>query len=658
MGKKSPKKKNLNKEASTDRNKDDEQSDIIFYRAPKPSQHKETCEYCCQEIKGELIKCKCFYTFFCSESCRKKSIHFKQLCKGGDMKVFPPSEIKDAINDVVHRLKLSNTEEERNLRSELGQVAGKSYDELLCNSDNPSALYVLGMSWEKNVNMKHSTPLLVALPEDFSKQDELKRKRKAVNYLIKSCEAGNLLSAYTLFCDSGTQAFDCTMPISSPRLTMECLAGCLQRGVKAKDVRERINFHSQILGALDHFMTNVRMQARVLGFRRMPDNRLASPFNMFNRGSRLGYLILSRCIEYLASSCPHNLKENLDLSNDDFCLEELVIFVKFFSDSDRLPTFIPCIAMREEFIKDIIIPTSVRYVQPSFDEEATMKDLGRVTEGLQDLDSTKRARYDCSHWSNQRSPINDFPVPKKVCRGCFMTGMNRVRAVASQACFLSFDRINQRDNNIVFGVIYQEDNYGKKMFEVYHQSCKEEVSTALKLLFLHSADIDPRMICLNLDLYWSIIWYYGSVTEALRQVGGERMLSKAFGPHDQFTEMELKYSSPLSYLDNSMGSYHGINFSRATDEYVNNRVNIEVPYLYENNFAEKFKKKKEQRYRCSFSGCLELEDDSKFLNCGGCVKLFKRKYCSVECQEKDWDHHHKFCGEKLNNYTPPRELLR
>ena len=62
------------------------------------------------------------------------------------------------------------------------------------------------------------------------------------------------------------------------------------------------------------------------------------------------------------------------------------------------------------------------------------------------------------------------------------------------------------------------------------------------------------------------------------------------------------------------------------------------------NFVSRLENKRNAwRYGCSRPGCTNLEDMKKFSNCGGCVVVKPRKYCSVECQRLDWGEHKKDC---------------
>ena len=170
--------------------------------------------------------------------------------------------------------------------------------------------------------------------------------------------------------------------------------------------------------------------------------------------------------------------------------------------------------------------------------------------------------------------------------------------------------------------------------------CKEEVNTALRYLSLHSADIDARMICINSDLYWSIIWYYGSITKALKEAGGQRLYEIGFGKHKVDSSWEDLHDEDAESDDECslLFLYPSITISLVTDHFVSKLTN----------------KKMEWRYRCSNPGCCNLEDTEKFLSCNGCVKYSPRKYCGQECYEEDWEKHKEHCQsqrEENNNKT-------
>ena len=70
-----------------------------------------------------------------------------------------------------------------------------------------------------------------------------------------------------------------------------------------------------------------------------------------------------------------------------------------------------------------------------------------------------------------------------------------------------------------------------------------EIDLVLRYLSVHSADVDPRMICMIPDLYWNIIWYHGSITKALKFAGGQRLYEIGFGKHRYLVRCPPRFSS-------------------------------------------------------------------------------------------------------------------
>ena len=253
------------------------------------------------------------------------------------------------------------------------------------------------------------------------------------------------------------------------------------------------------------------------------------------------------------------------------------------------------------------------------DPESTMNDLKKIVEGPEDIDFSDHAVIRCVHFKDQGF-LSDI-----VCRQCFLQGYERARAVASGAFMFSYDEtFRSKKSGLEFEtVIYEtETSSGLEMREeIYFLYPPDDFFAALRYLSLHSADVDPRMICMNPDLYWSIICFYGSITKALKEAGGQRFYEIGFGKHEVDTQkVTILPQSPM-HLSSS---------------------------LIEGHFVDKFANKEmEVRYCCANPGCFKFEDTERFLLCGGCAKVTKRRYCSMDCYEKDWEEHQKHCqGQK------------
>ena len=189
-----------------------------------------------------------------------------------------------------------------------------------------------------------------------------------------------------------------------------------------------------------------------------------------------------------------------------------------------------------------------------FNPEATLNDLNRIVEGPEEIDSSDHSIFPCDHF------VNEGSVSVIICRPCFKEGYERARAVASGAFMISQDPIEHIFGNITLyfiTVIFEaeaclEFETRKENFYFYSSA---EVKLTLRYLSLHSADVDPRMICMNPDLYWSIIIHYGSITKALKVAGGQMLYDIGFGGHD--VDFQIQHSSRASLqLSSSLISNH------------------------------------------------------------------------------------------------------
>ena len=194
-----------------------------------------------------------------------------------------------------------------------------------------------------------------------------------------------------------------------------------------------------------------------------------------------------------------------------------------------------------------------------FDPESTMNDLRKIVEGPGDIDFSDRAVIACLHFKSQGF-ISDI-----VCRPCFLKGYDSARSVASGAFMLSQISTHKPDNGDDEGslhtVIYQtETSSGMEMKEeIYFQYHPHDSLAALRYLSLHTANVDPRIICMNPDLYWSIINFYGSITKALKLAGGQRLYDIGFGKHklDVPKVLEIMELNPLHFSLQLSSSHQG-----------------------------------------------------------------------------------------------------
>ena len=373
----------------------------------------------------------------------------------------------------------------------------------------------------------------------------------------------------------------------------------------------------------------------------------------------LGGLVMSRCLAHLKNNDWEETSEYRKV----WGLKYLKLFdqtvqnlapseVHLIPGFSRKPPYPPTFTRNKHTIRYTLCP--------NFETAGSNRDLERVCQGLDDIDSSDHVRYGCHHLKNNYAP------PTEICRICFDEGFKRVKAVSAGAYAISKDIVGYDEKGTsglyYYGVIYQTSKDQKLQKEMFVGYSKEEVNTILRLLSTHSADIDPRVVCLNQDLYWSVVWFYGSVYEAY-YIGGQKLQYKGFGTHKKQnrTQMPERPESPDPFfaciLQNSPELNMVYNLKKAMalpepskcpgkDKFANHDYK-ELDNLPPNHFmADLSCKSGEWRYVCGNEKCLKFEKTSKFLKCAGCKDTASRRYCSELCQQEDWSKHQEECDWK------------
>ena len=584
---------------------------------------KYVCDYCNQQISGDITNCKCSFTFFCCNDCRRKSDHHKH-CDGGNVKTFTADQIHEEVQRMKKRYYMVKFKQRKLFETELMSVAGKTFEELLEMKHEPVACLKIALSMMTNAEMYDTTPIICGLPEKYQTMTDIKRVKVAVNHLRRGADQDHLVCMYVL-ADTIFKYQD-ILHLDS-REAMDLLVETARRGVT--EAKKDLALHSPLIWGVNTLID------------KFAKNTAKSCVSLVNKDFGSAYLVLQTSLDHIMDLTPEELEDQLDILQDDVGIEQINSLITLLKKSKKsflnyeYPTYVPIKFESCRIPQEIKSRTSIRYTTPDINLDNAMNDFKKICEGLDSLDKVKRARYDCEHW---------FKVEKRkeasvtnLCRMCFLEAVARVRAVASKAFLMSTSRIEMETDNNFFGVIFQKNMLYDKSnlrrsctFEVFQTCSKEELIVVLKLLSVNSADIDPRMLCINASLYWSIIWYYGSITAALLDVGGEQMYKKAFfGPH---TNLE----DPNNFIDPTILEGDNVqmwkNFMKYQKTHEEVRRRIEDPYTLETNLVSELEVEREWRYCCSYLGCFNLEDSRKFLNCSECVKVFKRKYCSVECQ--------------------------
>ena len=598
-----------------------------------------------------LYNCKCDNYVFCSFNCRNKNEHFKQCDGSGECNCSGKSRLQEEGARVE---KLINSMREV-IIGKLS-IEDKTFEELVEMKDNPWACMKVADSLRQNVESSNC-PCITPLFPEYAEMTSMERAGLAIKWVNRAHENGHPGACFDL---GRLMLADDTY---DRRDAMEYFAEAAERGIS-----QEFEEFSMLIKQIN------------LGIESMTDEDNQGPIHYVRY---LGGLVMARCKDKLLEIMQDT--PGVGLSRNEWGFKQIHQYREALKNENLFKD----VTFDFDFVRNVFPEQEVlafdpkgeikfwskkspKYVDaPCFDPEAAMNDLKRVTGGLLDIDYADHAWYFCSHFiCDGECPGGCLKLSREICRTCFTSGVDRVRAVASGAYCISLNAID--DSNSMYKVIFEveEENQNRLVkSEVFYGFCKTEVSTALRLLSVHSADVDPRMICLNQELYWSIIWIYGSVTEALKAAGGQRLYDIGFGEH-QLLDESYQYRMEWEELQDF------IELMEFTPEQScrmmrMNQVKLPPPSecpgmdefdqydlkskseLLNNNFVSRFKNKERTwRHNCSRHGCYNLEDEEKFLHCQNCKDFYLRKYCSSECQRIDWKTHKKHCKEFVEDNSP------
>lgn len=198
--------------------------------------------------------------------------------------------------------------------------------------------------------------------------------------------------------------------------------------------------------------------------------------------------------------------------------------------------------------------------------------------------SSDRPRYMCHHAETKEGD-------RRFCLMCSVMGMARpLSVVRNSYVFSKYESIS----NGFYSVVYDSGGFGLNQLEFFMNFSKYEIITAIRVMALQPSMLHPRMITADPDLYWPMVFYFGSIYSALKEVLDDETFNSVY---ESVPEMPI----------------------------VPGFVNVA-----EDNYVIK----------CGLPGCNNLDWNFNFKKCTRC-KL--RRYCSKDCQTCDWNFHKNEC---------------
>jgi len=338
-------------------------------------------------------------------------------------------------------------------------------------------------------------------------------------------------------------------------------------------------------------------------------------FVSYQNGSRTDYLCVSGLgmeiyLRYFSKGSSKNLEPKLP---GTYQMGELTRSLKKLR-------YLPDMMIRiEKWVYDDFVDQSPRSIENILykntavsNNSGTWEDVIAVNSQVQKI-SKLQLRFICEHGTDSIG---------NSCLQCGKEANFRIQSVYMNSYFLSKTETVYGSH---YSVIYLADN-GVMKEELFRNYSKCEIKFVLNAMKQRPHDIHVLKIAKNPDFYWPVIIYFGSVYSALKETAGECVAEEVYS-------------------------------SRRTNFIPHDDIRQTYRKLFPSNRQDR------TVILCGNPGCTNLDIRFCFLRCSRC-KI--RRYCSPDCQKKDWAEHKLECylrvaqksEEELNKAAAKEEMER
>lgn len=220
-----------------------------------------------------------------------------------------------------------------------------------------------------------------------------------------------------------------------------------------------------------------------------------------------------------------------------------------------------------------------------------------------DWASETRTKYDvaCAHTSVANRLAGE-------CQDCKVLAKSRIVATREgKYCISCSESVPGYGYNARFA-----NANGDIVSETFKNYSQPEIACVLQCLMSNPEDLHPLSIAEDGNLYWPIIWYYGSIYNAISECCNTATVNKVYGSCIGKSQSQLPPSNPLS--DEMLSAF---------------------PTFADNQL----------RMTCGNNNCPQFDHRQTFKKCSACRV---RCYCSRDCQVKDYKTHKKECKAQIN----------
>lgn len=185
------------------------------------------------------------------------------------------------------------------------------------------------------------------------------------------------------------------------------------------------------------------------------------------------------------------------------------------------------------------------------------------------------------------------------CESCVEEANHRLRAVNLGLFSLSLTQVLSPE---YYAARYAKED-GVIVQDIFMGYSKPYMRQLLQCLMSNPADLHPLSVAEDANMFWPMIWFWGSVYEAVKDSCDKPTLDAIYrGLGDKIAFSGTKNDSALAaFPEDAAGEW---------------------------------------RIACGNEDCPKVDHEVKFNLCKGCRV---RRYCDAACQRKDWAKHMQFC---------------
>ena len=563
------------------------------------------CRIRLKRIKKNL-GCKCKEIHFCSWDCRESSEHF-QKCEEREVVHLPMDKLIDDKKKKERSEKdgyvapFVRGDEFVKKQYESREQALKAAEE----GKDPDAAYHIGiffshrtgkMDFQENMSLLEKGRVkalqMLQMPEKFFAESRAVTDRLALKYFELAARGGLAVGMVAL----SRQMFSSKIIETDPRVALYWLTKAVETDPEALVKTDWDNLAENQVLSVDFQLMKVDNMVKAL--QRKPNIKFMCPNlsgllfvtnaakiikwkgKTFNGGTFWPFSAFKQAFGKASPQARKNIRES--------------IIVGRAGASYDLTS--------EVSERRAVNNTRFKQGQKGLPSSGAVLDLEQVHKEHTDAWYTKeRSQYlmTCRHLENEKEMVGK-------CADCQMDAVRRVEAVAEGQFSISIEfHVPRRYFAARFfntGNVLTMD-----LFKKYSQP---EVCCVLQCLMTNPADLHPLHLADDPNLFWPLVWYYGSVHHAILQCCGEKTAKKVYGLHS-------KYLSRISKV-------------LAADISNNNTI---FPADTEGEVV----------ITCGYDVCPKLRGkEDKFVTCQGCKV---RKYCNRECAKEDWPIHQSECSK-------------